>query len=296
MKLYRFTAVISAIAIVFMLTSCVTEAEIPATQAVTDTAGETVGVQETTEVILTYAYEETTAQSTTAQSSTAQSSTAQQMTAAPETTAAADEASGWGTELVAAYYVNAAAASGSSVSSRQTIELKDISVNNGALGGVFKYVTPILSKFLSGSATEAQGITGNFQALTAEDIISARAYKASGGTVVEMTLREQSGSASENASEGSVGHAISVVGDLGSIMGQLNDAGLPLDVSIENTVITYRNPTLSVLVDDSGKIANGTWSCEVEISLRDYSFAGAAVESTVVVLQNTITVGGGFSA
>ena len=295
MKIYKLTAVLLSLSCLFAFSSC-SKTE---TEETTAAAQETLSsyVQETMPL-----YNETVSEPVTAELTTAELTTAAPVTEAPtteaETAAAAetvDETSSWGAELVAEYYKKAAAETGNAVKSRQTIELKDISVNNGALSGMFRYVTPILSKFLSGSATESDGITGNYNSLVASDIATAKAYKESRGIVLEMTLNEQSDKASAASTDGSVGHAISVVGDLGSIMGQLNDAGLPLEVNVENAVITYRNAVVKVLVDDSGKIVNGTWTCEVEINLSNYKFAGAAVDSTVVVLQNTITVGGGFN-
>ena len=62
------------------------------------------------------------------------------------------------------------------------------------------------------------------------------------------------------------------------------------------TVIKYTNPVIKAVISDDGRILNGTWSCTVEISLSDYKFAGSPVDSTMVVLDNKITVNGGFSA
>ena len=76
---------------------------------------------------------------------------------------------------------------------------------------------------------------------------------------------------------------------------QLKEKGLPIDISLENTVLTYTNPVIKVLIDDNSNIVKGTWSCTVEISLSDYKFAGSAVDSTVVVLNNKIVVNGGFN-
>jgi hypothetical protein len=77
-------------------------------------------------------------------------------------------------------------------------------------------------------------------------------------------------------------------------MSQLNDKGLPIEISVEDTLITYSEPVIKVLVGSDGKIVKGTWSCNIEISLSDYKFAGSAVDSTKVILNNKITAGGGF--
>ena len=231
---------------------------------------------------------------------TTQVQTTEATTAAPvtETTTIADatqDFSDWDTAKILEFYKNAAAATGSSVTSSQKVEIQDISVNNGQLGGMFSFVTPILSSFIASSTTETVGITGNFSALTTSDVRSANISAGSENTVVEILLNGQTDNASSAGSDGSVARGISVVGDLGTIILQLKEKGLPLDIPVENAVITYSNPLIKAVVDKDGRIINGTWSCTVEISITNYKFAGSDVDSTKVVLGNTFTVGGGFN-
>ena len=94
---------------------------------------------------------------------------------------------------------------------------------------------------------------------------------------------------------GTVGHAITTVGDINIVADQFNDLGLPIEISAENTVIRYTNPVVKVLIGPDGKIINGTWSYTVEITLNDYYVGKSPVETTTVVLDNVITVNGGFS-
>ena len=216
-------------------------------------------------------------------------------TESPVTDASSDEdVSGWDERKIADFYKTAAEKTGSSVKSEQTVGLQDISVNNGQLGGVFSFVTPILSSFLSGNSTVTDGITGDFEKLSAEDISKATAYSDGNGIVLEIKLKEQEDKASDESRRGSVSHGISTVGDLLGIMGQLKEKGLPIEINVEKTVLRYTEPVIRVLIDDSGKIVKGSWSSTVEISLSDYTFAGARVDSTRVVLDNKITVNGGF--
>lgn len=216
-------------------------------------------------------------------------------TESPVTDSSPDEdVSGWDERKIADFYKTAAEKTGSSVKSEQTVGLQDISVNNGQLGGVFSFVTPILSSFLSGNSTVTDGITGDFEKLSAEDISKATAYSDGNGIVLEIKLKEQEDKASDESREGSVSHGISTVGDLLGIMGQLKEKGLPIEINVDKTVLRYTEPVIRVLIDDSGKIVKGSWSSTVEISLSDYSFAGARVDSTRVVLDNKITVNGGF--
>lgn len=258
-----------------------------------------IGTQATTEIreTVTY-YEETTVPVTTVapETATAEIVTEAPVVTVPDTTAPAKaDVTLWDTAKVVEFYKNAAVATGNAVQSSQTVGLQDISVNNGQLGGIFSFVTPILSSFLSSSATVTDGVTGEFNKLTASDVSTAKVYESSQGTVVEITLNEQTDTGDSDRSDGSVAHGISVVGDLLSIMGQLKEKGLPIDISMENTAIKYTNPVIRAVVSEDGKIASGTWSCTVEISLSDYKFAGSKVDSTRVVLDNKITVNGGFN-
>lgn len=219
-------------------------------------------------------------------------------TSAPETTAGVAEdnsVSSWNNEKIVLYYKSCAAITGNNVKSEQVIELSDISVNNGQLGSMFSFVTPILSKFLSASSTVTDGVTGNYGLLMPSDIAAASVYENQKGLVVEITLNSQTNKANDSKNDGSVAHGISVVGDLGSIMGQLKNVGLPIDIDLDNTTLTYKNPVIKVLTDGNGTIINGTWSYDLEVSMNDYKFAGQKVDSTKVVLKNTITVNGGFA-
>ncbi len=212
------------------------------------------------------------------------------------TIAVTEDVSLWDKEKIVEFYKAAADKTGTAVKSEQTVGLQDISVNNGQLGGVFSFVTPILNSFFSSSKTVTDGITGEYAKLTSEDVSQARAYTCSSGTAIEITLNGQTDKGSGGAGDGSVSHGIYVVGDLLSVMSQLKDKGLPIDISLENTVINYSDAVIKAVIDADGKIINGSWTCTVEISLFDYKFAGSTVDSTVVVLDNKITVNGGFKS
>lgn len=265
------------------------ETEIP---AVSDTTSEVTTLNETTSQEETS--EETTAIETTAATEIPATEENTTVSEIERTTSAEDDLSD--TEKSLSVYKAAAEKTGTTVKSEQVIALSDISVNNGQLSGMFKYVTPMLSRFLSGSSTVTDGITGEFSLLTKEDIASSEMYETEKGTVVEFTLNPQKNRAADNSSDGSVAHGISVVADLGGIMGKLKDFGLPIEINLEKAELSYSNPRIRVLIGKDGTIINGTWEYTVEISLSDYTFAGAKVDSTRVVLENTITVNEGFNA
>ena len=52
--------------------------------------------------------------------------------------------------------------------------------------------------------------------------------------------------------------------------------------------------TKASLVDENGRIIRGTWKYTVEIRLKNYKAFGADVESSSIVMDNIITVNGGF--
>ena len=295
----KIFCLLTVLTVVFSFCACGGEDAGTTAPETTVSGVETTAVEEittlpeaVTEVITTLPEETTTELQTTEAVTEAQTT---EVVTEAQTTEAAVDVSTWDVGQIVEFYKAAAEKTGSTVKSEQKVGLSDISVNNGQLGGVFSFVTPILSSFLSSSTTVIDGITGDFGKLTPSDVSNAKAYAGSKGTVVEITLNEQKDTGGADNSDGSVAHGIYIVGDLLSVMSQLKDKGLPIDISVENTVITYSDPVIRTVVDSDGKIVNGTWSCTVEIRLSDYKFAGSSVDSTVVVLDNTITVNGGFN-
>ena len=207
--------------------------------------------------------------------------------------ASADPAD-WSKEKIVSVYKNAAKKSHSSAVSDQKIQLKDISVNNGQFEGFFDFIMPIMSKLLEKNSKQFDGITGGYENLTASDVASAKAYKIGENTAVEMVMREQVSGASDDALGGSVGHAISAVGDIGAVVNQLKDLGLPLELSDDDTKIYYTEPVVKVLISKDGKLLKGTWKYTVEIRMDNYKAFGKDVENTSVIMDNTIAVNGGF--
>ena len=212
----------------------------------------------------------------------------------PETTAVSDDPSMWNTEYIVDFYKNAAKKSHSGTKSAHGIELKKISVNNGQYEGLFEFITPIMSKLLANNSEDKDGITGGYNNLTASDVASAKAYISGDNTVVEMIMRNQVSGPHDDALSGSVGHAITAVGDIGQVVTQLSDLGLPLELSEKDTKIYFTNPTVKVTVDPNGKIVNGTWKYTVEIRMDNFRAFGKTVETASVIMDNILTVGGGF--
>ena len=191
-------------------------------------------------------------------------------------------------------YKKAAQKSNSAVKSEQIISLSDISINNGQFSSGMKFVKSIISVFLNNNSKETDGITGGYANLSESDILEAKMYKIGSNTAIEMVMNEQTDGAKGNALGGSVGHVISVVGDITVVTAQLQDLGLPIEISEKDTTIHYTKPVVKVLIDPSGKIIKGTWSYTVEIRLNNYKVGGTTVDNTSVIMDNLITVNGGF--
>ena len=214
---------------------------------------------------------------------------------AEETSENEDNPESWSADKIAEVYKAAATKTHKSVKSQHKIELKSISVNDGQYEGLFDFITSVMSKLLANNSEDKDGITGGYTELTADDIKSAKAYKSGNNTVVEMVMKEQVSGAREDALSGSVGHAITAVGDIGVVTKQITDLGIPLEIGDSNAKIYYTNPTVKVVISPDGKILNGTWQYTVEIKLSNYRAFGKTVEKTSVIMDNTLTVNGGFS-
>lgn len=208
------------------------------------------------------------------------------------TTNLTDDPADWSVAQIVDAYKNAAKKSHSTAKSSKNVEIKNISVN----GSEIKFVAPIMSKLIANNSEDENGITGGFNNLIESDVASAKAYKSGNNVVIEMVMREQISGAAEGELDGTVGHAIKTVGDISVVTNQLKDLGLPLDFPEENIKIYYTKPVVKVLINNNGEIVNGTWRYTVEIRLNDYKAFGKPVDTTSVIMDNIITVNGGFKA
>ena len=273
----RLLAAALSLTLVFSCAACGRQAE---NEAVTES--ETLYVPE--ENITTAVTEITTApEDITAEVSTEETTAA--TTAQPTEKSKAE---------IVAMYKTAAEKTHKSAKTYRAISLVDFSINNGQYANVIDFVMPIIGKLLSNNSEEVDGITGGFKNLTEADVKAAKTYTVGDKTVIEFTLHEQRGGPRDSEFSGSVGHAITAVGDIGYVTDQIKDLGIPLEISDEHTYIDYTNPTVKVLIDSNGKIVNGTWSYTVAINLNQYKVGKTTVESTKIVMNNVLTVAGGF--
>ncbi|MBQ8762975.1 MAG: hypothetical protein IJZ07_02590 [Clostridia bacterium] len=291
----KFTAVLTAFLILFAFASCKddgVQAE-KKTEIVTDNAGEAVTNDAGEKV--TKLVEETQETSL----STAVSSTAPETTLAPVSIPSTDP-SAWTKEQIVEFYKTAAINSKSQKSVEKKV-LSEMVVNDGdgLLGTLVEWSTPFLIKALEDSQVEFDGITGGYEDIVPEDAQTAKAYKSGDYIVVEMKMKEQTDGIHGDRYSGTVGHAISVVGDISSVEEALAE-WFAIDFENADIKLRYTEPTVKVKINKDGIIEKGTWSYVIKITVSNLFVEAvnfpisAMVESAYGSVDYVITVGGGF--
>lgn len=294
----KLIAILTVFAMLFAFASCKDDSgknTEQLTEIVTDSQGETVTNEHgnaVTEIV--------TAAESTADVTGAAESSAAETTTLPELSTVSSDPANWSAEEIIAFYKNAAIRSKTAVKSTEYKNLDEMVVNDGdgLLGTLVEWATPFLVSALEDSQVEFDGITGGYEKLTASDAESVKAYKSGEYTVVEMKLKEQTDGIHGDRYSGTVGHAISVVGDISSV-----EEALPMfAIDFENADIKlhYKEPTLKVKINKDGIIEKGTWSYTIKIDVANLHVAAvrlpieAMVESAYGSVGYVITVGGGF--
>lgn len=294
----KLIAILTVFAMLFAFASCKDDSgknTEQLTEIVTDSQGETVTNEHgnaVTEIV--------TAAESIADVTGAAESSAAETTTLPELSTVSSDPANWSAEEIVAFYKNAAIRSKTAVKSTEYKNLDEMVVNDGdgLLGTLVEWATPFLVSALEDSQVEFDGITGGYEKLTASDAESVKAYKSGEYTVVEMKLKEQTDGIHGDRYSGTVGHAISVVGDISSV-----EEALPMfAIDFENADIKlhYKEPTLKVKINKDGIIEKGTWSYTIKIDVANLHVAAvrlpieAMVESAYGSVGYVITVGGGF--
>jgi len=241
--------------------------------------------------------ESDTTESLTMTEETSEAETAQEETSAEVTRS--DDPKEWTEEEIVEFYKEAAIKS-TAAKSKQTMSMTELVVNDGdGFIGVFvEMVTPLFKSALEKNSTEFDGITGGYEKLSADDVKTAKAYKSGDYTVVEMTMIEQVDGIHGDAKEGTVGHAISVVGDMAVIEEEL--PMFTIDFENSDLSIRYKNPTLKVKINNKGVIEKGTWSYDVVVNLKNLYIKNnrlpieLTIKSGYGSVAYLITTGGGF--
>ena len=289
-KMKKIIAILMVFTMLFAFASCndgSNESTETTKDAVTDAFGEEETVSDATEVTEEAITGEATAETTEA-------------VTLPELGSLADDPSKWTDEEIVAFYKAAAIRSKTEVKSIQKMTLEEMVVNDGDgfLGTLVEMITPFLISALEDSSTEFDGITGGYEKLELSDAESVRAYRSGEYTVVEMTMKEQVDGAHGDLHSGTVGHAISVVGDLAVV-----EEALPnFEIRFEEAEVKLhdKNPKLKVKINKDGIIEKGTWTYDVYVTIANLYVGGrrlplsATVKSGYGTVDYVITVGGGF--
>ena len=211
-----------------------------------------------------------------------------------------DNPTEWTTAQVVDYYKKAAGRTHNSVTSHQEMTLREGSlkapgINNTLLG----LTEDVMKTALKNNSMDFKGITGGHQSLVVSDVKSARAYKNGNNIIVEMTMKEQVDKGNGDMYKGTVGHAISVVGDIDSVIGQFSSMGVKTDLKDENCTLHYKNPIVKVAINSNGMIINGTWSYYVDVTLKQLTISAfgvtVPVEVATSIIDFVVTLNGGFN-
>lgn len=295
----RFFALLMAFLMLFAFASCKDNGSETGTvtEIVTDKQGETVTNEAGEALTEVVTVPETTEESTAAES-TAEATTA--ATTSAQVSQPSADPSKWTDEEIVAFYKAAAIKSKTEVKSVQKMTLREMVVNDGDgfLGKLVEMITPFLVSALEKNSTEFDGITGGYEKIELSDMTSVKAYQSGEYTVVEMAMKEQVDGAHGNLHSGTVGHSISVVGDLAVVQEELPN--FKIDFENADIKLHYKKPKLKVKISKDGVIEKGTWTYEVYITVANLYVAAvrfpisATVESAYGTVDYSITVGGGF--
>ncbi|MBR6619761.1 MAG: hypothetical protein IKK85_05405 [Clostridia bacterium] len=194
----------------------------------------------------------------------------------------------WTDEQIIEYYKAAAAKTHPHVKSVQTMTLKELEVNegDGLLGTLVEMITPFFVSALEKNSIEIDGITGGYSNLKVSDAKSIKAYKSGNYTVIEMTMKEQTDGKYADQFSGTVGHAITVLGDISIVEKELPQFDIGLDEA--DISLTYKNPILRVKIDENGIIESGEWSYTVFVKI-----ANLRVDAVRIPLGATVKTGYG---
>ena len=120
----------------------------------------------------------------------------------------------------------------------------------------------------------------------------AKAYKEGKYTVIEMTMVEQTDGLYGEPQDGTVGHAINVLGNVATAVAEFPQ----FDIKYEEADIKihYANPTVKVRIDENGIVEKGTWQYNAQIDIKHLAIGSVMIDKAEAEIIYTIVVGGGF--
>ncbi len=280
----RILALSMAIILTVMLASCGKETEPQTTVPETSTNEEITEVFNGDIPVVTPSINATDGLTAYTSEETPETTTAQAVTVNP---------SQWTDEEIIEFYKAAAAKSNPTAKSSQVMVLNKLVINNGegALGFFTKVLEPAIRSVVKKNALEFDGITGGFHDLSVNDTKSVKAYKSGEYTVVEMTLKDQTDDIHADQYAGSVGHAITVLGDIGRVIAEFPQ--FDVDLSNAKIDIHYVNASLKVKINKDGIIEKGNWQYTCDPDISNVKISGINVKTADAEIDYIITVGGG---
>ena len=203
-----------------------------------------------------------------------------------------DNPADWSKEQIVYMYKQAATKSHDTAESSQTMTMPVLDVEGGALGFFLSIAKPAINAVLEKQTTTYGGITGGYQKLVASDVDTAKAYKEGNYTVIEMRMVEQTDGLYGDPQEGTVGHAINVLGNVATAVEQFPQ----FDIKYEEADIKihYADPVVKVRINENGIIEKGTWSYMSEIDIKHLAIGSVMVDKAYAEIEYVIVVGGGF--
>ena len=208
-----------------------------------------------------------------------------------------NDPSKWTTAQIVETYKHAAARTHNSVTSYQQMTLRQMNAP-GINSTLLSFAQGVMAKALQNNSKDIPGITCGHTNLSVSDVKSARAYKNGNNIVIEMLMKEQTDKGNGNMYSGTVGHAISVVGDIDSVIGQFSGLGMNATIADQDCTLHYANPILKVAIDSNGRIINGTWSYVTNITLNNLNISAMGfdvpVKQATAIVDFVVVLNGGF--
>ncbi len=192
-------------------------------------------------------------------------------------------------------YYKKACNNSTSAKSIQKMTLRDglkAEISNNTIQNLVELAMPVMVAALKANSTEFDGITGGYNDLVPSDVKTAKAYKEGKYTIIEMTLVEQKDDAYGDTFKGTVGHGISVVGNIGVVADNFPDWSMDFDNAFIE--LHYKNPVVKVKINEKGVIEKGTWTYEVYVTVRNLRIVKIIVEDATGIIDYEVTTGGGF--
>ena len=105
-------------------------------------------------------------------------------------------------------------------------------------------------------------------------------------------MTEKNGIAYGDTYKGTVGHGISVVGNIAVVADNFPDWNINFkDAFVE---LKYVNPVIKVRINKNGIIEKGTWSYLVNVHVKGLQIESVVVEDATTVIDYVVKTGGGF--